>query len=277
MNTAMHPTPPPSPPLKLQLDVFEGPLDVLLHLIREKDLDIFDIPVHQIADEFQQYVELAQTLDLERAGDYLSTAAELAYIKSRMLLPATKEDEDPRQELVERLLEHEQVQNVTAYLDQRKRLGRDFFTRGADPSKGLPPPPLPKNDAGPEDLHNVFDFLLRRATRARQATHQVRREGMSVRQRIVWICQQLRLQARMRFTQLLGEHFDRATLIVTFLALLELSRLRRIQLTQLDGDQDLALEAIDDLEEIPLHEVDTFSQLTSQKDDNNTTPTKPKA
>ncbi|MBK06541.1 MAG: segregation/condensation protein A [Deltaproteobacteria bacterium] len=254
-------------PLKLQLDVFEGPLDVLIHMIKEKDLDIFDIPIAHIAEEFQKYVDLAQTLELDRAGDYLSIAAELALIKSRMLLPITKEDEeDPRQELVDRLLEHQQMKEVSKYLHDCYHLGRDVFVRGADPTEGLPAPPPPKAEVDTNELQRVFNFLLRRVPRPMiPSSHQVRKETMTVRQRIVWLCEQLREQSNMSLLQLLGETYEKHILIVTFLALLELSRLRRIRLVQI-SEQDIQLETIDDLEDIPLEEVEDFDNMKMVQD-----------
>ena len=245
--------------LNLNLDVFEGPLDVLLHLIQEKNIDVFDIPIYQIAEEFQKYVDLAQHLDLERAGEYLSTSAELAFIKSKMLLPKSPNDtEDPRQELVDRLLEHEQLQHVTSFLKESRHLGHDVFVRGGDPSEGLPEPPPAKADMQPLDLLHIFDNLLKKVPRAPKAFHEVRRETMSVRQRILWISQQMKNHRKISFTELLSDSWERSLLIVTFLALLELSRLRKIQLSQLN-DNDILLETIGDLDDLPLHEVENFT------------------
>ncbi len=245
--------------LRLNLDVFEGPLDVLLHLIQEKDIDIFDIPIHQIAEEFQKYVEIARRLDLEKAGEYLSTSAELALIKSKMLLPRSPEDpEDPRMELVERLIEHEQLQRVTAFLRESPHLGHDVFLRGSDPIDGLPDPPPPKADIDPNDLLTLFDSILKRTPPKQKAFHQVKRESISIRQRILWISKKMKEQARVTFTQLLAESWERPVLIATFLALLELSRLRKIRLSQVENN-DILLETIGDLDDLPLHEVDDFT------------------
>jgi len=245
-----------------QLDAFEGPLDLLLHLIRQADIDIFDIPIHQIADRFQEYIDGMGVLDLEMAGDYLSTAAELAQIKSKMLLPKAPQDEDdeedPRSQLVQKLLAYEQVQKAAGFLGDRNQLGRDVFLRGSDPSSHLPEPPMPTSDVPPDVLRNTLHQLSFKYTKT-GPFHEVRRQVMSVRQRISWVCKHLRKRKTIRFSQLKEEDWERLTTIVTFLALLELCRLRKVRLTQLDGG-DLEMEAVDTLEELPLLDVEPFSE-----------------
>lgn len=256
--------------ITLQLDAFEGPLDLLLHLIREQDIDIFDIPVHQIAEEFQAYVEMIQRIDLDRAGDYLAMAAELTQIKSKMLLPRAeeKEEEDPRQELVEKLLEYEQIQKATNYLQDRELLNRDVFRRGVDPCMGLPRAPMKTSPVASDSLVFVFQDMLHRRLQRIGAYHPVKREHVSVRQRIVWLCNRLHdaAQSSLRFSELLESIEDRVTIIATFLALLELGRLRRIRLTQNEERTDLVIEAVGTLEDIPLQDVASFAN-TEESDE----------
>jgi segregation and condensation protein A len=255
--------------LTLQLEVFEGPLDLLLHMIREQDLDIFDIPIHTITAEFQLYVEMIQRVDLDLAGDYLAMASELAHIKSRMLLPRVedRDEEDPRQELVEKLIEYEQLQQATDFLQDRDVLNRDVFRRGVDPCVGLAHRPMKKAPVPTDSLMHVFQDMLQRRLQRLGTYHHVKREHVSVRQRIVWLCQMLREAANetIRFSDLLASMHDRVTIIATFLALLELGRLRRIRLVQLDLT-DVAIEAAGNLEDIPMQDVASFSNTEPNQD-----------
>lgn len=256
----------PSNILILHLQSFEGPLDLLLHLIREQDIDIFDIPIHRIAEEFQQYVDWFQVLDLEKAGDYLAMAAEIMNIKSRMLLPRDEEkEEDPRKDLVDRLVAYQQVQSAAQFLDRQKQLGWDIFKRGIEPGSDVPSLPLKKPvDVEAPDLFGLFQHLLNRRLKL-VGTHQVRRGKISVRERMLWLCHQLQQEQKILFTTLLASIQQRAVLITTFLALLELCRLNRIRLTQIE-QEDIEIEAIGDLSTLD-------NTITSSFDDTESTTT----
>lgn len=245
--------------LILNLQNFEGPLDLLLHMIRQHDIDIFDIPIHQIADEFQQYVEWFQIIDLDRAGEYLALSAELLYIKSKMLLPPPEEDaEDPRKDLVDRLVAYQQVQSAAKFLHKQQQLGRDIFKRGLEPASDIPSIPLTRPDEiDAPDLLTVFQNLLKRRLRI-TGTHQVRRGKVSVRARIKWLCEQLLEVPKQKFSELLDKMDGRPTIIATFLAVLELSRLNRIKLTQVDGI-DIEIEAVGSMENLNIQSVSSFS------------------
>jgi segregation and condensation protein A len=245
--------------LILHLQSFEGPLDLLLHMIRQRDVDIFDIPIYQIADEFQHYVDWFQVLDLDRAGEYLLMAAELAHIKSRMLLPREpdKLGEDPRKELVDRLVAYEQVQTAAKYLRDRHHLGHDVFKRGSDPAADLPPPPLPPNQLEIPGLLDLFKKMLKRRLR-HSAGHSVRREKISVHQRIAWLYEQFRNNRCLRFSSLLSSIQGRPMIIATFLAILELCRLRRLYLRQI-AETDIEMEAIGDLDDINYNNIEMLS------------------
>ncbi|MCK6509510.1 segregation/condensation protein A [Myxococcota bacterium] len=250
--------------LHLQTASFDGPLDVLLHLIRKRDLDIFDLPIHQIAEEFQLYVDAIQRVDLEQAGAYLELAAELAYIKSRMLLPRVQDSkEDPRTPLVEKVMEYEQVKQLSLQLQDRHLLGRDVFVRGSDLRPELPELP-PETDVTAGELIDIFSALLRRKMlqSPQGPFHQVRRELVSVRQQISWVCHQLRGKNNLRFSQLIEDIWERSTLIVTFLALLELCRLHHIRLAQIERE-DILVEALTDLDQIPLDDPNSFTYRAS--------------
>lgn len=250
----------PSPILILHLKSFEGPMDLLLHLIREQNIDIFDIPIHRVAEEFQQYVDWFQVLDLEKAGDYLAMAAEIMNIKSRMLLPRDEEkEEDPRKDLVDRLVAYQQVQSAAKFLDQQKQLGWDIFKRGLEPGSDIPSIPLKKpEEVQAPDLLELFQHLLNRRLK-HVGTHQVRRGKVSVRERMLWLCQLLQQEPNILFTKIIDMITGRSMLIATFLALLELCRLRRIQLTQL-GMEDIEIEAIGNLEDWSVSESSSFDE-----------------
>lgn len=250
--------------LNLQSASFDGPLDLLLHLIRKRDLNIFDLPIHQIAEEFQAYVDAIQRVDLEKAGGYLELAAELTYIKSRMLIPRVQDSkEDPRTPLVEKVMEYEQVKQLSLQLHDRNLLGRDVFVRGSDLRPELPELP-PETDVTAGELIDIFSALLRR--KMQQAPqgpyHQVRRELVSVREQISWVCHQLRGKPHLRFSQLIEDIWERSTLIVTFLALLELCRLHHIRLAQIERE-DILVEALTDLDQIPIDDPSSFTYRTT--------------
>ncbi len=258
----------PAQELILNLHNFEGPLDLLLHMIREQDIDIFDIPIHQIADEFQQYIEWFKIIDLDKAGEYLAMSAELMFIKSKMLLPPPEDNtEDPRKDLVDRLVAYQQVQSAAKFLNSQQQLGRDIFKRGLEPASDIPSIPLRRpEDVEAPDLLAVFQQLLRRRLKL-TGTHQVRRGKVSVRARIKWLCEQLTEQPKRRFTELLEMMEGRPTIIATFLALLELCRLNRIKLIQIK-DIDIEIEATGEMKGIEIENLSSFryDQETDPKD-----------
>ncbi|TNE49903.1 MAG: segregation/condensation protein A [Deltaproteobacteria bacterium] len=248
----------PTNELILHFNTFEGPIDLLLHMIKERDLDIFDIPIFEIADEFQKYVDWFQVIDLDRAGDYLAMSAELANIKSRMLLPREEDkEEDPRKELVDRLVAYQQVQSAAKFLERQQQLGWDIFKRGLEPGSDIPSLPLkrPEHVEAP-DLMDLFQHLLNRRLK-KTGTHQVRRGKVSVRDRIKWLTEVLTHTPQIRFTEMLELMANRPTIIVTFLALLELCRLRRIRLIQL-GLQDVEIQAVGDFADLDFDNLTSF-------------------
>jgi segregation and condensation protein A len=221
------------PPQALQvfLEAFEGPLDLLLYLIRRQNLDILDIPLAEITRQYMQYIELMHDLQLELAGEYLVMAATLAEIKSRMLLPrppsAEDGEEDPRAELVRRLLQYEQMKKAAQKIDELPQLGRDVVAISVWIEKTVSEQ-LPGVHA--QDLAEAWRGLLYRA-RMSKLLH-ISREELSVRAHMSGILRVLRERRVLEF----GELFDPArgvpVLVVTFLALLELARELLIEITQ---------------------------------------------
>jgi segregation and condensation protein A len=221
----------PPDALEVFLDAFEGPLDLLLYLIKRQNLDILDIPIAQITEQYMEYVELMKDMRLELAAEYLVMAAMLAEIKSRMLLPrppASEDEEDPRAELVRRLQEYERFKKAAQDLEELPRLERDFFTSHAEVPPGhvrrLPPE---------VDLREVLLALRDVLARADLFTsHRVEKESLSLRERMSMVLEKVRGRGFVPFVHLFELHEGRPGVVVTFLALLELIKSAAIELVQ---------------------------------------------
>ncbi|MEZ0313184.1 MAG: segregation/condensation protein A [Myxococcota bacterium] len=220
---------------QLQLDGFEGPLDLLLHLIRRHHLDVFDIPIAFICERYLEYLKAMEDVDIDVASEFLFMAAELLQLKSRMLLPrpegetADEEEIDPRAELVRRLLEYQKYKDVAERFGLLDRFGRDTFGRDAEPT---PPPEgeAPLKEVGLFALVKAFQSCLDR--QKPEVRHQVMLEQVSVRQRIRTLVQRFESQEPMRFEALLEDARRRIDIVVTFLALLEMGKLKLLRIFQ---------------------------------------------
>ncbi len=228
---------------QVKLEHFEGPLDLLLFLIREHEVDIYDIPISLVTQQYLQYLELLKLLDLEVGSEYLLMAATLLRIKSKMLLPRRPEEDeeeavDPREELVQRLLEYRQFKEAAGVLNEHQDRNADIFYH----------PPVEHLD---EDLNGVetldtrlagnlnlwdllqaFKFTLDRAKDDFDRT--VERETISIEERMEDILDRLRRRKNLFFSSLFQEDLSRSFLIITFLALLELIRQNRVVFEQTD-------------------------------------------
>lgn len=214
----------PPDALEVFLESFEGPLDLLLYLIRRQNLDILSIPIAEITRQYMAYIEVMQALRLELAGEYLVMAALLAEIKSRMLLPrpagsAEDDEEDPRLALIRQLQEYERFKAAAERIDDIPRLERDVYHAHAsrDALAG-PPPPAPAL----EDLIDALVGVLRRANLS--AHHQISAEALSVRERMTRILETLEHEDFVDFVSLLVVSEGRPGVVVAFLAVLELSK-----------------------------------------------------
>jgi len=218
-----------------KLPVFEGPLDLLLHLIKENKIDIYDIPIIDITHQYIKYLELMKELNLEIAGEFLVMAATLIHIKSKMLLPPDEEEkkesaEDPRSELVQRLLEYQAYKESSGFLRKREEIWKNIFQRNI-PDKDdftFEPEPL-LFDANVFDLITAFKKLLEKAPA--QAV-EITRETLTVADKINFIIERVEKEDGIRFEDLFEEGYTRLTLIVMFLALLELIRLGLVKIYQ---------------------------------------------
>lgn len=218
--------------LEVFLEAFEGPLDLLLYLIKRQNLDILDIPIAEITHQYAEYIELMTEMQLSLAGEYLLMAAMLAEIKSRLLLPrptaSEEEEEDPRAELVRRLQEYERYKQAAEDLDQLPRLERDVFEVSAEVLDKQSAKALPQTTL--RELVLAFRDVMSRS--AMYAHHHIQREPLSVRQRMSDVLASLQEHDFQEFTALFSPTEGRLGAVVTFLALLELIRESLVELVQ---------------------------------------------
>jgi segregation and condensation protein A len=224
----------PPDALEVFLDAFEGPLDLLLYLIRKQNLDILNINVFEITRQYMEYIELMHGMQLELASEYLVMASMLAEIKSRMLLPRSKEEteeeEDPRAELIRRLQEYEQFKEAAANIDTMPRVGRDIFL--ADEMRPDYERPKLHPEVDMRDILLAFKDVMSRAEMFGE--HEVQRETLSTRQRMSDVLETLQGKAFVPFITLFDTSEGRMGVLVTFLAILELSKESLIDLVQND-------------------------------------------
>jgi segregation and condensation protein A len=225
----------PPDALQLFLEAFEGPLDLLLYLIRKQNFNILDIPLADVTRQYLTYVDQIRKHNLELASEYLLMAAMLIEIKSRMLLPPKKsaqgeEVEDPRAELVRRLVEYEQIKLAAAKLDRLPVLGRDFLRAQVTVEQSLEPR-WPEVNA--DDLRDAWRDIVARAKLT--AHHTISREQLSVREYMSIVLRRLQGQKFVVFEELFDTSRGMPLLVVTFVALLELSRERLVEITQAEA------------------------------------------
>ncbi len=233
------------PPYALQvfLEAFEGPLDLLLYLIRRQNIDILDIPIAEITKQYVQYIEMMKELQLELAGEYLLMAAMLAEIKSRMLLPRPEaddeEEDDPRAELVRRLQEYERFKKAAQDISDLPRLERDVFVANAEAPERKLVTKMP--DVTLKELLLSFHDVLRRAEMF--SNLHVQREPLSVRQRMSEILTRIKAGSFTGFADLFDPEEGRMGVAVTFIAILELLRESVIEVVQSDEFSPLHIRA----------------------------------
>ncbi len=225
----------PPDALEVFLETFQGPLDLLLYLIRKQNFNILDIPLADVTRQYLAYVDQIRKTNLELASDYLLMAAMLIEIKSRMLLPPKKvaegeEPEDPRAELVRRLIEYEQMKTAAARLDQMPMMGRDFqrIQVHHDPGERTRHP-----DVALSELREAWMDILKRAKL--NTHHTITREELSVREHMSIVLRRLQGQRFVEFQDLFDPTRGSQVLVVTFIAMLELSREHLLEVTQAEA------------------------------------------
>jgi segregation and condensation protein A len=225
---------------RVQIEEFEGPLDLLLHLIKKNEVDIYNIPIAAITRQYLEYMELMKELNLDIAGEFMVMAATLLQIKSRMLLPATQEEdgeaevEDPRAELVRRLLEYQRYRDASQLLSARNLLGRDVFARTFDsPELAAMEPQEEPADVELFELIEAFQRVLARVSV--DTFHDVVADGISIADRIGEVLSVLHAEKTVCFDSLFTTGMTRDLLVVTFLSILELAKLKLIRVTQVES------------------------------------------
>ena len=237
---------------KVQLEIFEGPLDLLLHLIKKNEVSISDIPIATITEQYLATLELMQGLNLDVAGEFLVMAATLIHIKSRMLLPPDEadleEDEegDPREELMRRLLEYQKFKEAAGELERREILKRDVFVRSPEPPEEL-------ETVGFESV-SLFDLISALRTvldrMPKDSVHEVALEKVSVREKMSLLLDDLHRKGKVIFQSLFEGAVSRLEVVVTFLAMLELVKIRAIKIWQEEPAGPIVLALAAPLEEV---------------------------
>lgn len=224
---------------RVRIEEFEGPLDLLLHLIKKNELDIYNIPIAAITRQYLEFIEIMKELNLDIAGEFLVMAATLLQIKSRMLLPVTPEEEeaeveDPRAELVRRLLEYQRYRDASYLLTSRNLLGRDVFARKFDSPELEEMQPV--EEPADVELFELIEAFQRVLARVSVDTfHDVVADGISIADRIGEVLSVLHVEKTVVFDSLFVDGMTRDLLVVTFLSILELCKLKLIKIVQAES------------------------------------------
>ena len=231
--------------LEILLDTFAGPLDFLLYLIRKQNIDILDIDVAKISEQYTSYIDLMDALQIELAGDYLVMAAYLAELKSRMLLPRPeeqKDEEDPRAELIRRLQEYQRFKSAAEKIDTMPRIDRDFYAAQAQlPEFALE---TPLADIPLEGLALALAEVMRRVEQSQ--AHLINFEELSIRERMTHILERMRNEAFIEFTTLFNKEEGKIGVVVTFLAILELLKDSLIEIVQSEEFGPIHIKGIEE-------------------------------
>ena len=219
---------------KVQLEnIFEGPMDLLVHLIKKNELDIYDIPIAMVTEQYLQYLEWMKIMNIDFAGDFIVMASTLTQIKSRMLLPASTDEEaedDPRQEIIKPLIEYLQMKSAADQLSERHLLGEATFVRSSDRQEFLAGQQETYIKVGLFELIDAFQKILAKIPGDLQM--EFTPDKISVKERITQIADILEAQGSLTFDQLFSEQPDKSEVIVTFLAILEMVKLALIRIAQ---------------------------------------------
>ena len=235
---------------KIKLEIFEGPFDLLLFLIRKHEVDIYDIPIHEITEQFFEYIELMKILDLEIAGEFIEMVALLMNIKARMLLPkpvgmSDEEYEDPRTELVERLIEYKKYKEAASEISEYESKRRKLFSR-----KSFEKYFIKKEISTEEYLNDVslFDLLLalKKAldNMPKITEHRVTRIDVTIEQQTEYILNKFASTSAILFSELINKLKEKIVIIVTFMALLDLINKRQLTVKQSENFDEIRIKLI---------------------------------
>ncbi|MES3038424.1 MAG: segregation/condensation protein A [Bdellovibrionota bacterium] len=254
--------------ISVQLHQFEGPLALLLYLIRKEEMDIMDIKIHEITKQYFDYIKLMKELDLEVAGEFVAMASTLIQIKSRMLIPQydengeVVENDDPRKELVQRLLEYQKFQEAAKMLIDRPLLGRDQYPRGSRETLESPDEKIVVEDNG---LYQLIAMYRRAMKSLHKRVHRVTAKTQSISERIMEFKDFLMIGRRVSLRDLLGTAEEHSRqLLITFLSLLELGKLGFVNLYQTDNYSDIWIEARKPIGIDVISRVEEYSNVNSE-------------
>ncbi len=233
---------------KVKLEIFEGPLDLLLYLVKKTEVDIYHIPIVQITDQYLKYLELMKMLDLDIAGEFLWMASNLIYIKSKMLLPPDErpeeeiEDEmDPHQELIRQLLEYKKFKEAAESLEEMEEKRKQYFPREASLEVDSSDISLDLKPVSLFDLLSAFSEILQKIG-VRESLKKIFEEEVSVEKKIEMIDKMISVAGSFAFQELFAETSSRMEIIATFLAVLELIRLKRIKVAQSEAFGNILIQ-----------------------------------
>ena len=234
---------------KVKLEIFEGPLDLLLFLIKRDEIDIYDISLERITKQYLEYLQAFKELNIDVAGEFVVMAANLIYLKSRSLLPVDQqppeedaEEDDPRWELIRQLIEYKKFKEAAAVLQVRALEQERIFTRDGGSVAALAEAPLRLGEVGIFQLINAFQNVIRRVE-AREDLREIFGEHFTVSDKIEIILRRMSEDERVKFSDLFGEVASRVEVVVTFLALLELIRLKQVRAEQSDSFGEIEIVA----------------------------------
>lgn len=253
--------------LNVQLPHFEGPLALLIYLIRKDEMDIMDIKIHEITAQYLDYIKLMKELDVEVAGEFIAMAATLIHIKSRMLLPQYDENgeivetEDPRKELVQKLMEYQKYQEASKLLADRPWVGRDIFLRGMREKLDVQDDSVEIEDNG---LFSLIAAYRKALKTLHKRVHKVAAKAQSIASRILEMKSRLIVGARIVMSDLIAGSEDRArATLITFLSLLELGRMGFVSLSQSEVYSDIWVVAKREIEDAAISRVEEFDNLNA--------------
>ncbi len=234
---------------KVKLEIFEGPLDLLLYLIKRDELDIYEISLERITRQYLEYLQAFKELNIDVAGEFVVMAANLIYLKSRSLLPADQqppeedaEEDDPRWDLIRQLIEYKKFKEAADQLRVRQLQQEHIFVREPADLAMVAAAPLPLGEVGIFQLINAFQMVIKRLE-AREDLREIFGEHFTVSDKIEWILQRVADGVPLRFSELFASLASRVEIVVTFLALLELIRLRQVHASQKNPFAEIEIAA----------------------------------
>ena len=237
---------------KVKLEVFEGPLDLLLFLIKRDEIDIYDISIERITKQYLEYLDAFKELNIDLAGEFVVMAANLIYLKSRSLLPADlqpppeeAEEDDPRWDLIRQLIEYKKFKEAGLRLHERELEQERMFARLSNPESNLEIAPLRLTEVGIFQLIQAFQNVLKRVD-AREDLREIYEERFTVSDKIEMILNRIAGGVRLRFSELFSGPASRTEVVVTFLALLELIRLKQVRAVQTAPLEEIELRGAAD-------------------------------